>query len=228
METQYPFRDQINVTIKNIPQKEKLLLRVPSWCTNPQCTVNGKAYSTKWTDGNFIVVSRKWKSGDRICLTFPMKAELKEDDEQFAKYKDKEPYWPHGFTLKKPTAHKLIERASLLLENLYKCTAQTVLRDNYISADETYYKILVREKNGKGRGVRKGYLWVILGMRSKLLYVLYQDGSRSEDVILRELEDYRGVIQSDGYSPYRKLQKEGYPHIMTTLLFAWKRSMLLL
>ena len=120
----------------------------------------------------------------------------------------------HGFTLKKPTAHKLIERASLLLENLYKCTAQTVLRDNYISADETYYKILVRGENGKGSGVRKGYLWVIIGMRSKLLYVLYRDGSRSEDVILRELEDYRGVIQSDGYSPYRKLQKEGYPHIM--------------
>ena len=119
----------------------------------------------------------------------------------------------HGFTLKKPTAHKLIERASVLLENLYKCTGQTVLQDNYISADETYYKILVSPKNSKGRGVRKGYLWVIIGMRSKLMYVLYEDGSRSEDVILRELEDYRGIIQSDGYSPYRKLQKEDYPHI---------------
>ncbi len=95
METQYPFRDQINMTINNIPQKEKLLLRIPSWCSNPQCTVNGKTYSTKWIKDNFIIVAHKWKSGDRICLTFPMKAELKEDDEQFARYKDKEPYWPH-------------------------------------------------------------------------------------------------------------------------------------
>ena len=28
-------------------------------------------------------------------------------------------------------------------------------------ADETYYKILVPEKNSKGKGVRKGYLWVV-------------------------------------------------------------------
>lgn len=53
----------------------------------------------------------------------------------------------HGFNLNKPTAHKLIERASVLFENLYKCIRQTVLKDPYISADETYYRILVKEKN---------------------------------------------------------------------------------
>lgn len=68
----------------------------------------------------------------------------------------------HGFTLKKPTAHKLIEKASGLFENLYKCIRQTVLSDPYKAADETYYKILVPEKNSKGKGVRKGYLWVVV------------------------------------------------------------------
>ncbi|WP_165601846.1 IS66 family transposase, partial [Bacteroides ovatus] len=51
----------------------------------------------------------------------------------------------HGFTLKKPTAHKLIEKASSLFENLYKCIRQTALSDPYKAADETYYKILVPE-----------------------------------------------------------------------------------
>ena len=35
-------------------------------------------------------------------------------------------------------------------------------RQPYKAADETYYKILVPEKNSKGKGVRKGYLWVCL------------------------------------------------------------------
>jgi len=48
----------------------------------------------------------------------------------------------HGFTLKKPTAHKLIEKASGLFENLYKCIRQTALSDPYKAADETYYRKL--------------------------------------------------------------------------------------
>lgn len=120
----------------------------------------------------------------------------------------------HGFTLRKPTAHRLIEKASVLLENLCKCIWQTVLLDPYIAADETYYKILVPEKNVRGKGVRKGYLWMIVGMKSRMLYLLYDNDSRSEDVILDELCDYRGIIQSDGYSPYRKLGGEAYPHIV--------------
>ena len=58
----------------------------------------------------------------------------------------------HGFTLNKPTAHKLTERASVQLENIYRCIRQTVLEDFYKAADETYYKILVPEKNSKGKG----------------------------------------------------------------------------
>ncbi len=93
----------------------------------------------------------------------------------------------HGFTLKKPTAHKLIEKASGLFENLYKCIRQTALSDPYKAADETYYKILVPEKNSKGKGVRKGYLWVVVGINTRMIYLLYDDGSRSERVILNEL-----------------------------------------
>ena len=104
----------------------------------------------------------------------------------------------HGFTLKKPTAHKLMEKASSLFDK---------------AADETYYKILVPEKNSKGKGVRKGYLWVVVGINTRMIYLLYDDGSRSEKVILNELGGCKGIIQSDGYSPYRKLESDAYPHI---------------
>ena len=55
-----------------------------------------------------------------------------------------------------------MEKASSLFENLYKCIRQTALSDPYKAADETYYKILVPEKNSKGKGVPRdtsGWLW---------------------------------------------------------------------
>ena len=71
----------------------------------------------------------------------------------------------------------------------------------------------VPEKNAKGKGVKKGYLWTVIGMKSRMMYVLYEDGSRSTDVIVSDLSGYRGTIQSDGYTAYRTLQGDGYPSI---------------
>lgn len=120
----------------------------------------------------------------------------------------------NGFALSKPTAHGFLKKTSGLLENFHKEIQQTVLREDYINADETYYKILVPEKNAKGKGVRKGYFWVIIGVKSKLLYVLYEDGSRSEKVILNELGHYQGTLQSDAFIGYKKLESKSYPNIL--------------
>ena len=76
-----------------------------------------------------------------------------------------------------------MEKASSLFENLYKCIRQTALSDPYKAADETYYKILVPEKNSKGKGFRKGYLWVVVGINTRMIYLLYDDGSQSLSLI---------------------------------------------
>lgn len=61
-----------------------------------------------------------------------------------------------------------LKKATSLVENFYKAIRDTVLRDDYIGVDETYYKILVPEKNAKGKGVKKGYFWVIIGVKINL------------------------------------------------------------
>ena len=58
----------------------------------------------------------------------------------------------------------------------------------------------------QGKGVKKGYFWVIVGQKSGLLYVVYRDGSRAGDVIYDELHDYHGTMHSDAASFYRKIQ----------------------
>ena len=118
------------------------------------------------------------------------------------------------FNLNKKTASFLIGRAAEAFAHFYAAIRQAVLGEDYIAADETYFKILVPEKNSKGKGVRKGYFWVIVAVNRGLLYVVYEDGSRSGDVIFKEVEGYKGTMQSDAASFYKKIEGSDYPCII--------------
>lgn len=118
-----------------------------------------------------------------------------------------------GFDLPKPTAHNLLKKTSSLLDNLYRAMRTAVLSDNYLGCDETYAKVLIRETGKNGRHVRKGYVWVAVAHNLGLVYFFYEDGSRSENVLLDFLRGYRGTIQSDGLAAYRRLNDKGLPDI---------------
>ena len=119
-----------------------------------------------------------------------------------------------GFNLNKKTASFLMGRAAEAFARFYAAIRQAVLGEDYIAADETYFKILVPEKNSKGKGVKKGYFWVIVAVNAGLLYVVYEDGSRSGDVIYKEVEGYKGTMQSDAASFYKKIEGSDYPCII--------------
>ena len=113
----------------------------------------------------------------------------------------------NGFEMKKGTAHGLLRKTEQLFENLYKALGLAVKEDDYVAGDETYHKVLVAEKNKDGKGIRKGYIWDVTAVHLGLTYYFYNDGSRSEDVILNYIGDYGGTFQSDGFSPYRKMAR---------------------
>ena len=50
-------------------------------------------------------------------------------------------------------------------------------------------------------------------MKRRMLYLIYDNGARTENGILEELGGYKGIIQSDGYAPYRKFGSDAYPDI---------------
>ena len=78
---------------------------------------------------------------------------------------DLTPYWSIGAFLNFHTNHRYVDRRTIPLTptavsythlDVYKRQEKaSSLFDK--AADETYYKILVPEKNSKGKGVRKGY-----------------------------------------------------------------------
>ena len=99
-----------------------------------------------------------------------------------------------------------------MLENLYRALRTAVLEDSYLCCDESYHKVLVEEKNSRGKGVRQGYIWAAVAVRQKLILYLYENGSRSGRCFLTFFPNMR-TVQSDAYSPYRKLESDAYPGI---------------
>ena len=120
----------------------------------------------------------------------------------------------NGFSLDKQTAHGLLKKTAGLFEKLHKAMRKAVKEDRYLCCDETYHKILVKADDNGGKGSRKGYIWAIVAAHAGLVYFFYDDGSRSEDVILNELKGYEGAIQSDGLKAYKKVAAQSNGKIL--------------
>ena len=70
-DTDYPFDGAITFTVKLSGQATfPLHFRIPSWAQNATITVGKKRIFAQ--AGTFAVLSRRWKSGDKIKVVFPM------------------------------------------------------------------------------------------------------------------------------------------------------------
>lgn len=81
-ETDYPASGKVVLTV--YPEKDKslnfdLVLRIPEWCKETSIFVNGEQQSA-FVDRGYIVLSRRWKTGDRVMLILDMQARLIEQD----------------------------------------------------------------------------------------------------------------------------------------------------
>ena len=75
-ETNYPWEGAVAVTVGcKRPFKSALRLRVPGWCKSYTLQVNGKAVEAPVENG-YAVLSRKWRSGDKVVLNMDMPATL--------------------------------------------------------------------------------------------------------------------------------------------------------
>lgn len=122
-------------------------------------------------------------------------------------------YKEHGFTLRKPTAHKLLNRGAAVLEKIYKAIEWTVLHQDYNCLDETYHKVLMEKTSPDDRGSKKAYIWGALAPLINLFFMWYDDGSRSEEVFFDMYKEYKGFLQSDALGCYKKAESEDYPMI---------------
>lgn len=123
-----------------------------------------------------------------------------------SKYQDHQPYYRQIEMLKRQgvqfaasTVNRWNSAAIDLLRPLYDCLKKEVLHGDYIQVDESVIPVLDKDKPG---AARKGYHWVVRAPGKDRLFFHYDKGSRARHVITELLGDFKGTIQSDGYSAY--------------------------
>lgn len=72
--TSFPEEGKTSFFLKmDKPQKFAVRLRIPSWTLSDyRVSVNGKAMEYDVKPGNYLLIDRKWKNGDRIDFSFSM------------------------------------------------------------------------------------------------------------------------------------------------------------
>ena len=71
-----------------------------------------------------------------------------------------------------------------------------VLQQDYVTADETYHKVLLTRTKSTDKGSKEGYLWAVCSPKQGLVFFIYEDGSRSEEVILDVFDDYKVLCRA--------------------------------
>ena len=103
------------------------------------------------------------------------------------------------------TLTDMVSGTCALITPLYEALKNYTLRLDYLHADETPIKVLDKDKKGQaslsGRQAHRGYFWVYHSSVEKLVLFDYQHG-RGREGPQQILENFKGFLQTDGYSVY--------------------------
>jgi transposase len=108
-----------------------------------------------------------------------------------------------GVELSRKTMGYWVEQAAELLKPVYRAIREDLLRGNYLQADETPIRYLDPDVKGKSQ---QGYLWTYSRPGGDVLFEWRV--SRSREGPKEFLKNFRGKLQTDGYSAYESLANE--------------------
>ena len=104
---------------------------------------------------------------------------------------------PLGMDITTSRINRWVHGVADKLYPLYFAQVKRILSAHYIQVDETTHSITDRPGSA-----RKGYTWVVRSVKFPGVFFYYDKGSRSQEVILKLLKDYKGALQTDGYAAY--------------------------
>ena len=119
-----------------------------------------------------------------------------------------------GVHISKGTLNRYIQngmsRIRQFLGDVFKREVQST---NYLMVDETTELVGIDQDNG--RTYKKKYLWAFFAKLKRMVYYLYDNGSRARRVALDFLKEFSGYISTDGYVAYSIFDDAGkYPDIV--------------
>lgn len=113
-------------------------------------------------------------------------------------------YQRAGVTIAQSTINDWAKNSLFALCALYELHKKQTLSTTYLHADETTLKVLDETKKGT---THLGYYWVYYNSQEKLVLFDYQHG-RGREGPNEILKDFKGYLQTDGYSVYEKFDEK--------------------
>lgn len=104
-----------------------------------------------------------------------------------------------GATLPRQSMADWIRIASQWLEPIYRQMHRSLLAGGYVQADETPVKC--NDPDEKRGGTTQGYMWVLSSPGGDVVFD-WRLTRRHGELTSLLTEDYRGILQSDGYEAY--------------------------
>jgi transposase len=128
---------------------------------------------------------------------------IKKYDHHLPWYRQAKIFAQSGLDIPANTISNWFMQAGIVLEPLKIALWEQLKESKVLQADETTVKVLA--------GDLKGYMWVYHSCVPENRFVVFEyNDSRSGKVINNTLENYQGILQSDGYSGYNCMrEKEG-------------------
>ena len=124
-----------------------------------------------------------------------------------------------GFDITRATLSNWVINVAEKIQPVINLIQDYLLECSYIGMDETPIQVL-KEENRKPQ--TQSYIWVIRGgPPGKTAFLYYYDPHRSQEVLKKITEGFKGYIQSDGYQAY--LNMDNNPNITVVGCFAHAR-----
>lgn len=108
-----------------------------------------------------------------------------------------------GVKIATSTMNDWVKASCKLLEPLYEALKKDILLNDYLQVDESPIKVLDRKKKGK---THLGYHWLYHSIGVPLVLFDYQKG-RGREGPRQMLKDFKGYLQTDGYTVYDEFGK---------------------
>ncbi|MBL4708285.1 MAG: IS66 family transposase [Flavobacteriales bacterium] len=142
-------------------------------------------------------------------------------DDHLPLYRQSEIWQRAGVDLDRSTLGRWVIKCGKLLEPLVEKMHERMLADGYLQADETSVQV-IGEKNRKNTS--KSYMWAYKTGGNKKFKVVYEYApERSAAVASSFLGNFKGVLQSDGYSGYKRVCKDADGKIQSAGCWAHAR-----
>lgn len=120
-------------------------------------------------------------------------------------YRQIERFKREGITIPASSIDSWTAQIADLVEPLYENLKHQVLGQGYLQVDETPIKVL--DKNKKGT-THQGYYWVYNAPLQNAVFYDYRQG-RGREGPAKLLKNFKGYLQTDGYSVYEWFARQG-------------------